>query len=55
MGGDIKRVGLKLKNFLSLSCYRGIIFHGSSDKNQQKPRRAGGLGTHPINFVLIAL
>jgi len=51
----IIRLGFTFKKFLKLKFYRGIIFHGSSDKNQQKPRRAGGLGTHPINFVLIVI
>jgi hypothetical protein len=41
----IIRLGFTFKKFLKLKFYRGTIFHGSSDKNQQKPRRAGGLGT----------
>ena len=46
----IKRVGFTFKKFLKLKFYRGIIFHGSSDKNQQKSRRADGLGTSSNQF-----
>ena len=46
----IKRVGFTFKKFLKLKFYRVIIFHGSSDKNQQKPRRADGLGTSSNQF-----
>ena len=48
----IKRVGFTFKKFLKLKFYRGIIFHGSSRKNRQKPRRAAGLGTHPFNICV---
>ena len=34
------RLGFNFKKFLKLKFYRGIIFHGSSDKNQ-KPRGDG--------------
>ena len=34
----IIRVGFTFKKLLKLKFYRGIIFHGSSGKNQQKPR-----------------
>ena len=46
----IIRVGFTFKKFLKLKFYRGIIFHGSSDKNQQKPRRAGEPSTPYISL-----
>jgi len=41
----IIRLGFNFKKIFKLKFYRGRIFHGSSGKNQQKPRRTGGLGT----------
>ena len=41
------RLGFTFKKFLKLKFCRDIIFHGSSDKNQQKPPR--GWPGHPSN------